>query len=540
MKIVRLLFIALYCLISACASKVNPTGGAKDVNPPVLKEAVPANYSTNFNADQIILRFDEYIQLSDVQNKLIVSPVIEPRPVITVYKKDVRIELPDSLPANKTFTFNFGTSITDVHEGNVFPDYQYVFSTGNVLDSLAVSGKVLNAATHERLKNISVMLYRYSDTLKVDSILNKYRPDYYIRTADDGSFNIRNIAAGKYYIYGLDDKNSDFLLGNLEEEGVGFQNDLLEVPVKDSITLFISNSLPSEPSLKRFTRLDRVRAIFTFTKPVENLELKELKSGSDWRGKTEYTLHQDSLFVYLPDTLTDSLQIILNDGKLIKDTVEILMGKVKSAREIYYAPLRFTVFKSPSVDGIESLFKLSATRPFTIKDLNRSELFEDSSLVNDFTLRTDSLISSQLNINYNWKESKTYKIRFLPGFATDDYGFTNDTLTYAFSIPSQESVGGLTVNLVGEPAPSKFYLLELLTEKYEVVRSHKIEGRKNYIFSFVPPGIYRLRITEDRNQNGKWDPGTLSKGILPENIFLYPATIQLRANWDLETELPLP
>ena len=130
-----ILFI-LAALFYGCAQQGSPSGGAKDEDPPVVVEAKPSNYSNNFNAEKIFITFDEFIVLDNVNQELIISPPFEEKPEIKLRKKTIIIQFEEGLRENTTYTFNFGNAIKDLHEGNKLINFEYVFATGEEIDSL--------------------------------------------------------------------------------------------------------------------------------------------------------------------------------------------------------------------------------------------------------------------------------------------------------------------------------------------------------------------------------------------------------------------
>jgi hypothetical protein len=173
MRILSVVFIAV--ILTSCANRGTPSGGEEDIEPPVILKAIPENYSTNFNSDEIIIYFDEYVKIKDVRKQLIISPPMDTDPTIIPMggaSKYISIKIKDTLQANTTYAFNFGQSIVDNNEGNPYPFYRYVFSTGKTIDSLSVKGFVVDALLEEPDTFVSVMLYDVDSTYS-DSIVYK-------------------------------------------------------------------------------------------------------------------------------------------------------------------------------------------------------------------------------------------------------------------------------------------------------------------------------------------------------------------------------
>ncbi len=188
-------------MISGCAQIMAPTGGNRDTLPPKLVNANPIQPATNFKGNRITLYFDEYVQLQDIQQNLLVSPTPVKNPYIDAKLRTVTIRLRDTLEPNTTYTINLGNSIRDINESNVLKDFRYVFSTGSSIDSLFFTGKVQLAETGKTDSTVIVLLYKNL----ADSAVAKQKPKYIARLDGAGNFSFQNLAAGEYKIYALKD-----------------------------------------------------------------------------------------------------------------------------------------------------------------------------------------------------------------------------------------------------------------------------------------------------------------------------------------------
>ncbi|HSN61141.1 MAG TPA: Ig-like domain-containing protein, partial [Ferruginibacter sp.] len=198
------LFIALYISVtfnSGCAQIGAPTGGVKDTLAPLLVRATPELRKLNFEGNRITLTFNEYVEVLEAQANVLVSPLQKTNPTINYSLKTVTIKLRDSLLPNTTYSIQFGNAIKDINEGNVFPNFTYVFSTGNTIDSLSLKGKVLLAETGLADSTINVLLFRNTN----DTAVQKLKPDYMARLKGDGSFIFNNLRAVNFKVYALKD-----------------------------------------------------------------------------------------------------------------------------------------------------------------------------------------------------------------------------------------------------------------------------------------------------------------------------------------------
>lgn len=186
---------------TGCANIIPPSGGPRDTIPPHLVAALPNDSTLNFNANRITLTFDEYVDLQEVQNNLLFTPTFEINPEVSVRGKNVTVRFRDSLSPNTTYILNFGNAIRDINESNVVRNYTYTFSTGPVLDSLTLSGKVLLAESGKVDSTLIVMLHRNLE----DSAVIKQRPVYVARVDANGNFRFRNLPKDTFAIYALGD-----------------------------------------------------------------------------------------------------------------------------------------------------------------------------------------------------------------------------------------------------------------------------------------------------------------------------------------------
>ena len=209
MKIKHFLYFTGFILLigfilmlgTGCAQIGAPTGGPKDSIAPVLISSNPALFTTNFKGNKIVLTFDEYIDVQDVQNNVLVSPYPKNNPMVDFKLKTVTVKLKDTLLANTTYAINFGNAIKDNNEGNPFKNFTYVFSTGKTIDSLKIKGTVIVAETGKKDSTILALLYRNVD----DSAVQKRKPDYIAKLDSAGRFTFTNLSAGKYKMYALKD-----------------------------------------------------------------------------------------------------------------------------------------------------------------------------------------------------------------------------------------------------------------------------------------------------------------------------------------------
>ena len=227
---------------SGCAQIGYPTGGAKDSLPPKLVKANPEMDAKNIKSDKFAFTFDEYIDLQDLQNNLLISPLQNKNPNITANPKTINLKFRDSLLPNTTYTINFGDAVRDINENNILKNFTYVFSTGNYIDSGTIAGKIYTAETGKIDTTILVMLYANT----TDSIVKKKKPNYISKVKGDGSFEFKNLPNSEFKIYGLKD-NDGGKTYNIETETFAFRDEIVSASKNENITLFAYAEKKEEP-----------------------------------------------------------------------------------------------------------------------------------------------------------------------------------------------------------------------------------------------------------------------------------------------------
>ncbi len=184
-----------------CANPIAPSGGPRDSLPPMLVNVTPKDSSINFSDNKIVFSFNEYVQIDNPRENILVSPVPKEEPVISARLRTITVKIKDTLEPSTTYSFNFGNSLKDINEGNIKKNFTYVFSTGKYIDSLELSGHVINARTGRADSTLTALLHRSGD----DSALIKQKPRYAARLNGSGDFHFTHLAPGVYYLYALQD-----------------------------------------------------------------------------------------------------------------------------------------------------------------------------------------------------------------------------------------------------------------------------------------------------------------------------------------------
>lgn len=516
-QLIPLISISVMALfIIGCAQIVNPTGGAKDTNPPKIEMLMPANASTNFTGNKITIQFNEYVQTTDVATQLITSPPLKNTPDLKVKGKEVIVTIEDTLLPNTTYHLSFGSSITDITENNSLDNFQYVFSTGPIIDSLKLSGKVTNAFTAQPEKGILVMLYSSNE----DSLPYKKTPRYFTKTKEDGSYTINYIKEGKYKIIALKDANSNYLY-DTPEERIAYSDSLVALPTSNKIDLKLFAETPQKQYVKKAIVPENQHLLIVMNKPSEKLAIVQIDAQKDSIIK-KINANNDSIQLWIVNPKSDSIRLKISDENFA-DTVELktIISSKKEALKIIYPTSELVI------SDIGNSFKLKFNQP--IASVYKTE---------DSTNTTIELVGDEVHLKSatKFKENSDYRLLFLPKSITGVTGEQNaDSLKFTFRTKEEKSYGTLKLNIVSKEK----IILQLLNEQGNVVHE-KINFDSGIIdYAYLAPGKYSLRAIHDTNHNNKWDTGNYSKHLQPEKIIYAPSTITIRSNWDVEQKWEL-
>ncbi len=523
-----LFLVLIITALTQCARRGNPSGGEKDIIPPVLMKSVPENLSTNFNAKKIRLYFDEYIKLKDVQEQLIVSPPLQYAPLITpqgTASKYIEITIKDTLKDNTTYTFNFGQSIVDNNEGNPNSFLTYVFSTGSYIDSLEVSGVVIDGFNREADEFISVMLYEIDSTY-TDSTIYKRPPNYITNTLDSTTiFSLKNLKAGKYRMFAIKDESKNNIFDqNLDK--IGFTTDTITLPTDSIYLLTMFKEIPDYSiSVPNFAAKNKI--IFGYQGVGDNIKIEPITQLPD-TVRTIITKEpkKDTLnYWFTPFEMDSIIFKITNDYEKTIDTFT-----VKSRKKVETDSLRLVPNQNGVLSFTEPLF-ISANTPIVAIDSSKIKLINKDSIPVAFNMILDS-VENRVNLNFEVLPNEEYAMDIFPGAVQDFFNTENDSIIFNLSTKSYADFGNLTLNINGNV--SYPMIVQLTTEKGEVKSEVYTTKAEPIIFNYINPTSYRVRVIFDENKNGKWDTGNYIKNLQPEKVSHYPKLIEVRANWELD------
>jgi hypothetical protein len=559
-----LLLVAAYLLVS-CANPVTPSGGPKDTDPPKFIKSEPPMYSRNFNEEKIKIAFNEFIQLKNINDQVIISPPMITAPVYKLKGKSVVIEIQESLKENTTYNIFFGNAIVDLTENNPLENFQYIFSTGNVIDSLSIEGQLFNAFDLKPLKSVNVMLYtNNNDTIVFDSLPYFVKPYYMTKTDQAGNFSLRNLADQPYKIFALNDLNGN-LIYDQPTESIGFIEETINPTYKPPVISdtteqdtghtskdFPLGLPPKNIKLSLFQEIDSVQKLLKtavpkknqinliFKRPVNNLSVipLNLDSPKQW-AVVEHNATNDTITYWVKNIEKDSLKLEIRDDNIILDTLKIaLFKKAKGKKsESENEKLQKLAIKNNLKNNYIDLNKpliLIFSYPLQTIDTSGIRLFENDTIQIAAKYAYIDTIGRKIKFEHKWKKSTAYSLLIRDSTFIDIHNQQNDSLLMKFTSKSPEDYGNLILNVTLINTDIS-HIIQLISGEM-VIREAQLKSSEKLSFSYLAPGKYTLKMIDDSNNNGKWDTGDYIYNIQPETVRFFPAEITVRANWDIEEE----
>lgn len=508
-------------VLAGCAQVREISGGEKDSTPPTLLSAEPADLSTGFQGQRIVLHFDERVKLGRLREQLLISPPLSRLPDIHVQgATDVVIALKDPLEPNTTYSFFLGDAVTDLTEGNAAKDLSYTISTGDHLDSASVRGLAVDAFSGKVAANVHVLLFAEGDSTG----LKAGRPAYATRTDKDGVFHLKHLRNGRYTLHGLRDQNAN-LRFDLPNEEVAFLDGPLALPDSNKQLLRMFIEMPDQQQvMDQRVGPDRDWQL-VLAKPFTELRVRDLdRTGGTLTWTMEANAMGDSIRCWPNDTTAlDRQTFEVSDGGTVLDTL------------IYRVREKMPFYVSAVASHREGELLLRATRPLASIEAERISIRTDTT-DRPFTLRMDSLDRRSVHLLMDLKAGQEATATLMPKALKDIYGSVNDTLVLSTRRPGPEQLGGLTVtikdSLAGLSVP---FLLQLLNPADQVVEQRMSNDLSQPIrLVGLSPGSYTLKLVEDRNSSGKQDTGDLDAHRQPERAWRMAGTVVVRAGWDVE------
>lgn len=567
----------------SCANIGNPSGGPIDKTPPIFMRSNPTPNAVNVKDRKIEIFFDEIVTLKDPSTKIIVSPAQTEMPRMSALGRKVTVELVDSLLPNTTYTIDFSNSIQDNNEGNAIDNFAFAFSTGSVIDSMRVSGYVLDSRTLEPMQSVVVGL----QSNLADSAFHKEKLQRVALTNDRGQFTIRNVSPGSYHIFALKDLDRDYKFGNPTEDiafldsiivpSIGSReaadtvyNDLNEIDTimratrpayfPNDILLSMFNEDRKSQYLANNLRVDSTRISLTFAAASDTLPSLNIVGRNDvpdqWytleRSQTNDTLtywirpphlvSADTLMVATTYLRTDTASNLSWGTDTLKFTFQRQKAKKKKKNEETDSleQIRFMELH-PLANGTQEVYAPLLLQTGTpIERYSREAFHLQRKLQNDTTfypaeiksiaLRDSTLSRRDLMLKVDWEPGAAYTLAVDSLAMTDIYGLQTKPLKVDFNVRKMEEYGNIVFNI---PAVRDSAIVELLDGTEKIVLRAPVKSHRAELLNLLP-GKYYARLFIDRNGNGKYDTGNYDMHLQPEETVYYPGAINLKKNWDVE------
>ena len=567
----------------SCANIGNPSGGPIDKTPPIFMRSNPTPNAVNVKDRKIEIFFDEIVTLKDPSTKIIVSPAQTEMPRMSALGRKVTVELVDSLLPNTTYTIDFSNSIQDNNEGNAIDNFAFAFSTGSVIDSMRVSGYVLDSRTLEPMQSVVVGL----QSNLADSAFHKEKLQRVALTNDRGQFTIRNVSPGSYHIFALKDLDRDYKFGNPTEDiafldsiivpSIGSReaadtvyNDLNEIDTimratrpayfPNDILLSMFNEDRKSQYLANNLRVDSTRISLTFAAASDTLPSLSIVGRNDvpdqWytleRSQTNDTLtywirpphlvSADTLIVATTYLRTDTASNLSWGTDTLKFTFQRQKAKKKKKNEETDSleQIRFMELH-PLANGTQEVYAPLLLQTGTpIERYSREAFHLQRKLQNDtifypaeiksIALRDSTLSRRDLMLKVDWEPGAAYTLAVDSLAMTDIYGLQTKPLKVDFNVRKMEEYGNIVFNI---PAVCDSAIVELLDGTEKIVLRAPVKNHRAELLNLLP-GKYYARLFIDRNGNGKYDTGNYDMHLQPEETVYYPGAINLKKNWDVE------
>ena len=568
----------------SCANTTQaPTGGLKDTIPPVIAGVSPASGSVNIKREgqQFVFTFNEYVTIKNQQN-IFLSPPLKKAPKAKVKGKSVVVYMEEPLDSNTTYTIDFTDALADNNEGNMFPGYTYVFSTGPEIDSLMITGIVQDCNTLMPVKGATVMLYKNP----ADSAVFLERPFAAVKTDDWGFFCLRNIPDTLFRLYAVMDENNDNLY-DPSTETIAFCDtsiiphtvvndslpEVIKYDMKDTLKclarkteyeLNLFKEKGARQALRNKVRLSDRTAYITFSAPKAHIDTMWIKGVSPDCLITQFNPERDSLEIWvndrraMPDTFYAYVNYLKTDtlGVLTPYTEEVKLphplnknARKAAAREVKHEDTTCLFKLDAKGETVEQYgFTFEFDLPIIYENFDSITCWSVNPRQQESPL-TFKVVQDSVNLR---KFSLYPDVTYMTGFEycikvphrafRDINGHYSDSTQVKVSLPNDEKLSSITLNLSGV---CHRYIVDLLNEqKSSVLRSFIVDSDGPVTFPYLQEGKYSIRMTEDINSNSLVDTGDLLSHKQPEKVKFYKLQddsnmIEVKESMELEQKVDI-
>jgi uncharacterized protein (DUF2141 family) len=570
---ISLYLITLVILISSCAKQTSPTGGPKDTIPPHLLTTIPKQNQINFKGSSVQLTFDEYIDVDNPKEKILITPNIGKDYEVSVKKKTVTVEFETPLKDSTTYSINFRESVRDITEKNPAENLKIAFSTGTYIDSLIIKGKTTDPLTNKPIKDITVALYEI-DTFNVF----KHKPSYITKTNDKGVFNLENLKPGTYYLYAFDDKNRNLIV-DTKNESFGFK----ELPVSLSTNLederidlirldYRPIRLVNAKPYNTYYNIKFSKAIHRYTLTSDKDSIYTMVSTDGSNIKVYHTFAEDSIPARLQafDSVNQKIDTVLyiktSKAKPTPEEFSISIKDWKLSQQkgilqgtiIPNKPIKSILFDSIyyRIDSVNTI-TLEANDFTWNQDLKQYHVRKklDRSLHTTDPPRTTSANTPSRQPQQPAPQNSDRKQKgnrakqqtqepvgisaepFTINFGNGSFLSIENDSSRAFSEKikplTQEETG--IIKVTAQTGYSSF-LIQLLDKDFKILQT--VKNQHSVSFEDLRPGDYQIRFVLDINNDGMWTPANFLQRKESEPISFYHnekkiPIITLKANWEV-------
>ncbi len=585
-----LFLIGIVFIIIQCANPVSPEGGPKDEEPPQILKMNPPNYATDVvGVTRLSVQFNEFVRLLALSGQLMISPPLGETPNIRTKGKSVIIDIKEPLRDSTTYTFFFGNAIVDITESNPLSNFEYVFATGPLLDSMAVRGKLFNAFDMKPVEGIAILLYDLSiDTIPLDSLPLLSLPMYVSRTNAEGEFELNNLRNTPYKIVGLRDMNSNYLY-DLPNEEIAFldstimpaflgrkdfsqaidslnpdstkvveegaiseeiEEDSLFSSAIDSLSVIdsIAEKTPSYEPIEMFLFpvIDSTQKIleavvskgslitFKLKFPCKEFEINPINFIPEFEWNIIESNKTNTLIYCWPgEGVRDSLQLEFVADSIVLDTIKFVLNKINPNANIDTTKIERIVLSNNLIRNkeIELGKKLIIEPDFPISEYNFSKIIwvEDTITSNPEIVFLDSTYR-RFYVNKELSEGVNYKMTIPDSALFDTKARTNDTIIYEFTTQLAKDFGTISL-AISIADTNQQWIVQLLDNQDKVIKEDVLATDSLIVYNYMLPTTYNIKAVLDRNRNGFWDTGNYTLKRQAEKVLLFKSEIKVRANW---------
>lgn len=545
-------YIAILSVVLACAGCANrgigPQGGPRDSIPPVPLHSEPENGSLEFRGNKIDVAFNEYLQLNNISQNLLMSPPQQHAPEVKARGKHLIVQFEDTLRENTTYTLDFGNAVCDFTERNPLANYTFAFSTGPVIDTLQLSGYVFDARNLNPVKGITVGVYSNLE----DSAFTRLPFERIGRTDSVGAFRIGNMKEGIYRLYAVEDISRDYCLTPGESLAYADEPVMPAYETDSALTLWLFSQQQQRLYLLRTLREKQHKIqIYFSTSPDSLPQLRPLTDSLNYY--ISYNNTRDTLTMWLTDSAS-----ILQDSIFIEaryrrtDSLYHLEWAMDTLRAVWRTPRlsakaqqlmlkrqrnRKIELKSNARSGFDiyDTLRISSTTPLSEFIADSIHLYERVDTILKplaFSMAPTDTLPMQLFLFASLKPGKKYELHIDSAAMHDVYGAPNKEEKFTLQLKTPEDYSTLRVKLNPYLSNAR---IQLLNSKDEVVRELPSDPSGAF-FKYLKPDAYYMRLYLDLDGDKRWTTGSWEEYRQPEPVYYFPEKIQTKPNWDFEEE----